>query len=630
MNPQRSFPLLSRFNRGLLLAVLVVLRYSPEAAAIMADPGPFEFTQPDGSKIILHLRGDEFFHWQEDTNGFTVLRDANTFVYAGLDQNKGLVATSWQVGQVDPRTKGLAPHLLPPPEARQANLNDDQKPYRPWAAHRKGGAGQNVAASGTVKNLVILCKFSDHTLGVHTRPQSEYNTLFNQLGGHPTIAPTGSVRDAYNENSYGVMDLQSTVLAWVTLPQTQAYYAGTNNGLGGDYPNNAKKMIEDALVAAAPLVNFADFDTDDDGYVDAIDFIHSGYGAEANGAPANSIWSHKGTLPNEWVSSNVNGNGNNVKVSLYHTEPAFYGTSGTNNITHIGVICHETGHFFGLPDLYDTNGQAGGGGVPSKGIGNWCMMANSWGWDQTQLRPPHFSAWCRIFLGWSYGFTLTNSGAYSIAQAETSSGVYKITANFPANEYLLIENRQPVGLDTNIPSGGLAIWHIDENVGGNTNEGFPGQSGWPANGLHYKVALLQADGYYELEKNINNGNAGDLYRAGGIDAISLSTLPSTDTYQSGTVRPTGIRISQVGASGGIMSFVLGVPSHLIFANKYYNGGFMDGSWDSPYRRVTDAYNAAQNGDGVVVVGGDYVESPFNLHRNLKVTMDTYFSATSLR
>lgn len=610
-----------------LFSAMILIGFCPRAHAIIADPNPFEFTQPDGSKVTLRLRGDEFYHWQEDTNGFTVVRQDNRFVYATLDAQQNLVPTVWQAGQADPRTVGLTPGILLPPEKRQANQNDGKAPYRPWAnkIYRR-----DIAAVGTVKNLVILCKFSDHTLGVHTRNQSDYDTLFNKVGGDSALAPTGSVKDAYKTNSYGIVDLQSTVLAWVTLPQTQAYYAGTNNGLGGDYPNNAKKMVQDALAAAAPFVNFADFDNDNDGNVDAIDFIHSGYGAEQNGAPVNSIWSHKSGLPTDWVSSNVNAKGDNVKVNLYHTEPALYGTSGTNNITRIGVICHETGHFFGLPDLYDVNGQNGGAGVPSKGIGNWCMMANSWGWDGTQLHPPPFSAWCRIYLGWSFGFPLTNSGAYSIAQSATSSGVYKISANFPPNEYLLIENRQPVGSDTNNFSGGLAIWHIDENVGGNTTEGFPGQPGWPANGNHYKVALLQADGYYELEKNINNGNSGDLFRAGGIDVISLSTLPSTDAYQSGTVRPTGIRISQVSAPGFLMSFVYNTPAHMIFANKYYTGGFMDGSWDSPYRRATDAYNAAQNGDGVVIVGGDYIESPFNLHRNLKVTVDTYSSTTALR
>ena len=72
-----------------------------------------------------------------------------------------------------------------------------------------------------------------------------------------------------------------------------------------------------------------------------------------------------------WTSADRNANGVNVKVYDYHTEPALWDTSGIG-IVRIGVICHETGHFFGLPDLYDTDNS-------SEGIGSYCLMANSWG-----------------------------------------------------------------------------------------------------------------------------------------------------------------------------------------------------------------------------------------------------------
>jgi M6 family metalloprotease-like protein len=600
MKPKAPFHLGRLAVRCLFLAAVVWLGLAPRADAIMADPRPMEHTQPDGTKIMLRMRGDEFFHWMEDMEGFTVLPKGDAYVYAALDTKGRLVSTDWNVGRIDPRSLGLVPRLLPPREARSDNLNDGLKLHRPWLTPRPKGPVKNVAPLGTVKNLVILCKFSDHTFGTHTRGAGDYDVLFNRPGGDPVLAPTGSVRDAYLENSYNIVNLQSTVLAWVTLPQTQTYYAGTNSGLGGDYPNNSKKMVEDALALADPLVDFGQFDSDNDGYIDAITFIHSGYGAENTGAPTNYTWSHKGTLPNEWTSADNNGAGAKVKVSLYHTEPALWGTNGTA-IARIGVICHELGHFFGLPDLYDTD-------YTSKGLGAWCMMADSWGFAGDQLRPPHFSAWCKAVLGWTTPSESLDPATFVLGQAETFAHSAKITHGFPAGEYLLIENRQPVGLDANIPAGGLAIYHVDENISTNSNEGFPGQPGWPNNGNHYRIALLQADGLYELERNLTNGNAGDLYRAGGVTRLGPETTPSSDGYQSGGTCASGTVISGVGPSGTTMTCSFSFYGRVIYVDKFYTGT-SDGTCLRPYKRVSDAYAAAANGDALQIRGADYPETP---------------------
>jgi M6 family metalloprotease-like protein len=598
--------------RCLFLAAALWLDPAPSANAIMADPRPLEFTQPGGTKITLRLRGDEFFHWMEDMEGFTVMPVGDAYVYAALDAQNSLVPTEWNVGQRNPRSEGLVPRLLPPREARPTSLNGELKLHRPWLTPKPKGVGKNIAPVGTVKNLVILCKFSEHTFGTHTRAPADYEVLFNRPGGDPVLAPTGSVRDAYLENSYNIVNLQSTVLAWVTLPQTQTYYAGTNSGLGGDYPNNSQKMTEDALALADPLVDFGQFDADNDGFIDAITFIHSGYGAENIGAPTNYTWSHKGTLPSEWTSADNNGAGAKVKVSLYHTEPALWGTSGTN-ITRIGVICHELGHFFGLPDLYDTDST-------SKGLGAWCMMADSWGFATDQLRPPHFSAWCKAVLGWTTPSESLDPATFVLGQAETFAHSAKITHGFPPGEYLLIENRQPVGLDSNIPAGGLAIFHVDENISTNSNEGFPGQPGWPNNGNHYRIAMVQADGLYELERNLTNGNAGDLYRAGGVSRLGPETAPSSDGYQSGGTCASGSVISGVGPSGTTMTFSFTYYGRVLYVDKFYTGT-SDGSCLRPYSRVSDAYAAAANGDALQIRGADYAETPPQL--NFTKRIDIY-------
>lgn len=134
------------------------------------------------------------------------------------------------------------------------------------------------------------------------------------------------------------------------------------------------------------------------------------------------------------------------------------------------MIAHETGHFSGLPDLYDTDSGAG------EGIGSWGMMANSWGFDSSQLHPPHFSAWSKIELGSVTPTVISVLGDYTLPEVEFSPVVYRIDAGYPAGEYLLIENRQPSGIESAIPQGGLAIWHIDDRYDITTGPGAAGEA----------------------------------------------------------------------------------------------------------------------------------------------------------
>jgi len=140
--------------------------------------------------------------------------------------------------------------------------------------------------------------------------------------------------------------------------------------------------------------------------------------------------------------------------------------------------------------------------------------------------------------------------------------VYRIDKGFPSGEYLLIENRQRLGFDSKMPQAGLAIFHIDDTAPRN-DEGYPGQDGWPTNGKHYRVALLQADGKYDLEKGNGRGDGGDVWHSGSrAVSIGPSTngstgpYPNTDAYKNGNIVSTGIRISQISPPGEDMSFYL--------------------------------------------------------------------------
>ncbi len=537
-----------------------------------ASPFPVEVSQPSGEKLLLYIRGSEFVHWYEFVPevqgmnremlvtpaglglgrdlGFTVVKnETGTYVFAALDDNGDLRAMDLVVGR-DLPPENLPRRVLPSPERLDARAKE-------WMPGMEQGPAR-VGASGNVANLVILMRFRDHRQRPLPSP-SDFDVLFNAPGGHSTLAPTGSVADVYRENSYGQLQLQSKIVGWIDLPKTEKEYAGGNSGL-----NTAIwAAIQDALdgVVAGGMVNFSDFDNEQggagDGHIDAITFVHSGFAAEFGGVDASGadykdrIWSHRWSIPT-W-SANPAG----VKVSNYNINPGLWGLSGST-IGRIGVISHELGHFFGLPDLYDTS-HAG------SGIGSWCLMANSWGFDGTQLRPPHMSAWCKMKLGWAHPTVITSPGTYSVQNTATSgANFFRINyAGGASTEYLLVENRQAIGnFEGGIPAGtdgvkgGLAVWHIDEAKPANNDPGYPGQPGWPSNGKHYKVALLQADGAYDLEKGTNRGDGNDLFRKGFKDQLTSLTVPSSDSYSG----PKISDIHSVSASAGTMTFAFGLPT----------------------------------------------------------------------
>lgn len=402
-----------------------------------------------------------------------------------------------------------------------------------------------IDPSGRIRKLVLLLRFKGHEK--RTLPTTEtYDIVFNKPGGHPEYAPAGSAYDYSREVSYEKMSITTHVVDWIDLPETEQYYA---NGDSGDFTRIAEG-IRYALDYADQnkLIDFRDFDRNGDGYADLFSVLHSGYGAEfpdddINGvAREDRLWSHQSRIP-YWTSRR-----SHVRVSEYSLSTGLRDVEGSAPC-RIGLLAHEVAHLGGLPDLYD--GRIG------RGIGSWGLLGFSEGFSGEGHAPSHFSPWAKVQLGWLKTKELTNSGTYTIKQVEHYSDVYKIQQGFPKGEYLLIENRQPVGFDRDLPGGkgGLAIWHIDDNKKHNRQPGHPDLPGWPENGAHYRVALLQADGRFDLERGKGFGDEHDLFRASGVNRVSSHEPHGLRPYRiDPTVRQVLHRISEVSESGELMRF----------------------------------------------------------------------------
>ncbi len=114
------------------------------------------------------------------------------------------------------------------------------------------------------------------------------------------------------------------------------------------------------------------------------------------------------------------------------------GSASLAQITINGLLVSSVGNFLGLPDLYDTK-------TGLSAIGRFGLMDPQSIFAYNGVFPPEPSAWEKIFLGWATPVTLS-PGNYNVdlvtklAASLSDTTILKIPIN--SSEYFLVENRQ--------------------------------------------------------------------------------------------------------------------------------------------------------------------------------------------
>ncbi len=317
----------------------------------------------------------------------------------------------------------------------------------------------------------------------------------------------------YSEMSRGLVEIRGTSADWVRTTLAREEVTLNQSGLSSSRTQGVAAFIE-AIVAEldARGIDWSRFDNTGDGFVDVLAVMHPTHGAECGGGGSNRIWSHRwsvrsasqGRLDPGIPTSTPRPDGQGViYINDYTIQPLL--ACDATEINQIGVLAHELGHGFGLPDLYGT------GGSRHTGSGNWDLMGTgSWGcgFASDPARPCHMGAWSQAMLGWVEVEDLApdmDHGHLSLPPVASSGRVLRIpSVGNSSGEYLLLENRQREGSQTDLFDSGLLVWQVDPAVvdarwGSNVVNADPDRMG---------VRLREGDGRSDLTQAAGQRNRG--------------------------------------------------------------------------------------------------------------------------
>ncbi|WFF08188.1 immune inhibitor A [Micromonospora sp. WMMD1076] len=293
------------------------------------------------------------------------------------------------------------------------------------------GTVQNGPRHNTIPNPATLPHKDNNSMWVPDFSPAHYDKmLYSKKGitervrkdlkgpdGKPGISLAGrTMHNMYLEMSKGAYTVDGQASPWITVPHSEGWYAasrcfqdengnwvaGREQSMNGhpDNPQGAGRLATDAidaLAAADPDFPWADYDIEDqsdrdgdgnyhepDGVIDHLVLVHANQGKSRGGGDVGvySVWAHSSTVAGGYTIP-----GTNLKVSNYIVQPEDAG---------VGVFAHEFGHDLGLPDLYDTSGNA------DSDVDFWDLMASgSHSGEIFQALPTHMGLWDKWVLGWA-------------------------------------------------------------------------------------------------------------------------------------------------------------------------------------------------------------------------------------
>lgn len=400
-------------------------------------------------------------------------------------------------------------------------------------AARRAEAASSIF-SGNKRGLVILVEFPNKQFSM-ADPVALYRKITNAPDYHDN-GFQGSVRDYFKAQSGGKFILDFDVAGPVMMSQPYDYY-------GNDGEKNISEMVKEACKGVQDSIDFSRYDWDGDGEAEEVFILYAGYGQNDYDTSNDSlIWPLMNKLEGDRKSLKING----TKINTYacSSELKYDG-----EIAGIGTFCHEFSHCMGFPDIYDVQNKG------SFAMDAWDLMDYG-NYNGDGYLPAGYTAYEKMTCGWLSPVELGNDSVEVKDMKPLADGGQAYLIRHPqyANEYYLLENRQPVGFDKLLPGSGVLITHVDYD-----------KDAWKANAVntiglyngyyndHLRLALVPADGIAS-----RSTIAHDAYPYGSRNSFSDSSTPAATLFHDNDdgSKLLHCSVSNISVDGdGVASFV---------------------------------------------------------------------------
>lgn len=440
--------------RNILLSLLIALTSVSDAFAAKAKPGIEVLGQSDGTTITVLVHGDEHFHYYTATDGTILVMDGASLFVAEQSADGTLVSSG--VLAHDPDKRNLTETLAASRQNRTSMLSKGAQQIEAARSKLLTRASSRInffPTTGTPKAVVLLVGFSDLGFRI-SDPKAQFEQFLNSMETNPRqdlYENYGSVRRYYHDMSFGQFSPQFDLYGPYTLQKSYKTYGATDN---------TDLLLKDACEAADKDVDFSQYDSDGDGYVDLVYVIYAGYGENSSGNSTNYIWPQSSV-----VSSTIQLDGK--QLGRYGVNNELYGSESKQatlgfRIEGCGVFCHEFAHSLGLPDLYATYGSLNSE-CCDVGLGYYGLM-DSGEYTFNGYRATALNCWERAKLGWIDIEELREPQEVHLTTLEKGGKAYLIRNEANPNEYYMLEqvdNNDRYIWNFYLWGYGMLIYHID-------------------------------------------------------------------------------------------------------------------------------------------------------------------------